>query len=1563
MQARPTLLALTLLAGLFTAGPASSAPCSPPPAGLVHHWPADGNAFDAIGDLHGQTDVGPGYDTGVAGKCFRFAIGSRAVDQLQLGGAPLPPPWTIAAWIRREDSPDASAALFADAATAIKLEQYGTDQRVGFTQFGVTDYFFDATVTAGTWVHVALTANENGTTLYLDGEPRGTLPNVVNLPLAYLGGPADDRLKGQVDELMVFNRDLSAAEIRDVTRWTAMPCDPELRQSNFPADDVLGAFLSLTPNGEPLAFRPSPDAPIAYGITLNDPFGDTGRKSHYQGIQRWDGPGGPFVFVSRAGYDVDAGNLVVVKLGSRNGNGERLRSNRLQTDQGINDTRPPASDRIVYNRYFAHRHIGSMQLVGDILAVALEDPRASSDLPTGRVMFFNVTDPTAPVALNYTLDIPSHNVGVIGMTRLPDGHFLLLVTWGNNDRMEFYRSNQTSFLDPDFAFELHDDFFAIETQGGFMPVGGDTEPAYQSLSLVNQADGAIFMIGARNGSVASPIVNGEDLVAAYEIRGWEAGHSISVIKRTSEQHKFCTSNTDAGGTPIRNATKSMNASFAAGSGTYVSPTGELLFYATEHWNDGVNLCVRFVEFHHRDVVRPNSPLQAPQARLTGPRALGEGSSLVLDGRASRGAELRPWIELYDDDQFTGTSVMMDYDDRLADDFQDFRKLNWNDKASSLRYFAPAGWVIMLHDADNFSVSDTEPVLALPGDGAVHEISNLSADPWKFDNQGLHETRVTSVRFIAPPANPFGGPLQFLWSIDPRFSNRVTFDNADTAQPKLTALDGPAVVPIRLTVRQTINGIVRSNTTDVLISISNQPPVFDVVELLPRNAPGRVTGNVQFIDPSPVETHTLTIDWGDGQQTALPGDAARRRFTEDHVYANDNPSQPAAETFVVTFTLSEDGGESVTTKRNYTAVWRNNAPPVFGDTATVVAPGAAGSMSLVVPFTDADPTDTHTLQVSWGDSTSENVVLGSGEPSVFRLVHQYAAEPSASCPERSTFNISLRLIDNGGTAADASVEHLVVWAGGTAEPNAPGLALKLVGSQTAINVPANPAFNAFPMTVATWFSTTQEVDFAVLLNHYADHFTGWSFYVESGHLRAWYFRDARNYIWDDRSTFDAGFVADGQWHFAAFTVDESGGHIFVDGKLRATKPWTGQPGPCTEPGGIDIGSFPGNLESGSGELIGQLDEATLWSRALSLREVQRLALQFPVSDAPGLVAHWPMNEGSGQLLLDKSATGHGAASIQGDAGWTNSMIWRNPTTQGPGYALRFQGNGSAEVGPGPQALNLFPLTVMGWFKTCQSEQTSLINKYVAGSLNGYQLFLVDGHIRAWYFRSPTSYVWDGGNGLDGGPVNDGRWHHAALVVDQSGGRLYLDGELRQALPWSGTSGQAGPTTATEPVRFGVYPGGAPVAVPYVGRLENVSIWSIALSPEQIQTNRFRLFPGNTPGLAISFNFDEGRARVAKGAGLIPAAATLSAEVAWELSDAPVGAASVAPVLNVPTVDNDRSLAWSALGLPGFGFVLQTSTDLAHWTTSGLATESTPGVFRWPATNSPDDAREFHRLTSP
>ncbi len=184
--------------------------------------------------------------------------------------------------------------------------------------------------------------------------------------------------------------------------------------------------------------------------------------------------------------------------------------------------------------------------------------------------------------------------------------------------------------------------------------------------------------------------------------------------------------------------------------------------------------------------------------------------------------------------------------------------------------------------------------------------------------------------------------------------------------------------------------------------------------------------------------------------------------------------------------------------------------------------------------------------------------------------------------------------------------------------------------------------------------------------------------------------------------------------------------------------------------------------------------------------------------------------------------------------------------GAGMALAFDGVNDYVSISNSAALNTYPLTVAAWMKTGQfGGFIGVINKYFASSDNGWLLQLHNGNITAYYMANSGNNV----SGLDGGWVVDGLWRHVAFAVDASGGKLYVNGALRDFRPWTGTPAQA---TTTQELSLGRYPGGGNF---FNGTLDEVSVWNVALTQNAIEGMMNRRLATNETGLLAYWRFDE------------------------------------------------------------------------------------------------------------
>ncbi|MDB6058159.1 MAG: hypothetical protein JWO95_2003 [Verrucomicrobiales bacterium] len=200
------------------ANPTSNPPGSiTAPIGLINWWPFDGNLKDVYGSNDASPVAGVAILNGEVGLGCYFDAATNT--HLNVDGTPVPPPWTASCWVYHQFTPWVSSAIIGDKFTSLKLEQNRNTSKVGFTQFGIKDYSFNYICPVNEWTHLAWVSTTTNTSLYVNGAFQETITNTINLPRGQIGadfGGTIDHVLGTIDELMLFNRDLSATEIQSI---------------------------------------------------------------------------------------------------------------------------------------------------------------------------------------------------------------------------------------------------------------------------------------------------------------------------------------------------------------------------------------------------------------------------------------------------------------------------------------------------------------------------------------------------------------------------------------------------------------------------------------------------------------------------------------------------------------------------------------------------------------------------------------------------------------------------------------------------------------------------------------------------------------------------------------------------------------------------------------------------------------------------------------------------------------------------------------------------------------------------------------------------------------------------------------------------------------------------------------------------------------------------------------------------------------------------------------------------------------------------------------------------
>lgn len=214
----------------------------------------------------------------------------------------------------------------------------------------------------------------------------------------------------------------------------------------------------------------------------------------------------------------------------------------------------------------------------------------------------------------------------------------------------------------------------------------------------------------------------------------------------------------------------------------------------------------------------------------------------------------------------------------------------------------------------------------------------------------------------------------------------------------------------------------------------------------------------------------------------------------------------------------------------------------------------------------------------------------------------------------------------------------------------------------------------------------------------------------------------------------------------------------------------------------------------------------------------------------------------------------ATRAEGDAG---------AGVKGPGYALTFDGVDDyvALSSFFNEAGQLGQLTAEAWINTTAKGGG---NTNDAGSIidfdgNEYFSLYLDKKLGKISFR--TTDQSGTVNDLESkDKVNDGEWHHVAVVYDGSDKIIYIDGKVSS----TATNAHGGSSLGTGELRFG-FIGEGSMANTYdgtkksqyfEGMIDDVKLWGTARAVDQIRANLTQKLTGSETDLLYYFNMDEG-----------------------------------------------------------------------------------------------------------
>jgi len=333
----------------------------------------------------------------------------------------------------------------------------------------------------------------------------------------------------------------------------------------------------------------------------------------------------------------------------------------------------------------------------------------------------------------------------------------------------------------------------------------------------------------------------------------------------------------------------------------------------------------------------------------------------------------------------------------------------------------------------------------------------------------------------------------------------------------------------------------------------------------------------------------------------------------------------------------------------------------------------------------------------------------------------------------------------------------------------------------------------------------------------------------------------------------GLIEVGQWVHLATVSGKQGMRLFVNGVLVGTNAHTGSFSslkPTTWKNYLGRSNWKEEPSYGDEDFLGQMDDVRVWKVARTEAQIREFVAKVLTGRESGLVGCWNFDDPANPGRDLSPGAHHG--KLMGNAKVVSASRLGTPTPLTLESILDLDGKDSYVELP-PNIFNDFDeATVEAWVKWRSFAPGTTSRFFSYGEINhdtGIQA-LGDGTLNYFLSEGPQQVK----NVTVPGLVTVNEWHHLAAVTGKGGMKLYFNGIE------AGTNNYTGSFSAIKSgARFRL---GRSVVdfEPFVnGQLDEVRVWKVARTEEQIRRDMFKVLTGSEEGLAGLWNFNDGTAK--------------------------------------------------------------------------------------------------------
>ncbi len=258
--------------------------------GLINYWSMDEGTSNVVKDLVGSSDGtlegSPTHES--LSKIGTGAIGFDGIDDaIRFSGISIPKIHSISLWFKPSDQMTSFyGTLFADDLGDVGLFYEKNSRKISYYQ-NREDHFNARALSVDTWHHLVVVNDANGLTFYIDGISDGTSTSRSGFTANSIGlrgtGSAKEAFKGSIDDVKVYNKALSASDVRSIFLITTSsdfkaPVRSGGQSSSVLPSGTISTSISLTTD-EAATCRYDSRTGIVYN-QMNNVFSTTGGTSH-----------------------------------------------------------------------------------------------------------------------------------------------------------------------------------------------------------------------------------------------------------------------------------------------------------------------------------------------------------------------------------------------------------------------------------------------------------------------------------------------------------------------------------------------------------------------------------------------------------------------------------------------------------------------------------------------------------------------------------------------------------------------------------------------------------------------------------------------------------------------------------------------------------------------------------------------------------------------------------------------------------------------------------------------------------------------------------------------------------------------------------------------------------------------------------------------------------------------------------------------------------------------------------------------------------------------------------